>query len=547
MEIVGAVFADFERAPAGGPSQLHTELGGRTVLAHTLRRLVRMAGLARRCLFVRPADEAVGREALQAAGVEDAVELLAIDDVPRPRRTLLAAGRKWNLDAWRGGLLGTTWFDEYVEPRAVLRIMQHYRCEAVMCIEGHQPLLDPQIGGEMIRHLRAYAHNAHCTFTQAPPGVAGIIIRGQWLKRLLDYEIPVGLLLTYRPEMPQFDPIILDMCYHVPQEVAQTAGRLTGDTRRSRELLAGVFADLGEDASAVDACRWLREPGRERAGPLPVEIELELTTDDPLPTTMLRPRGTRVPRRALEDMDVVRAMAGQLGEYDDRLVYVGGHGDPLRCSRWVEVCQILREAGVHGIALATTLLDADEATIQALFSIPVDVLEVRIDAHTAETYRKVQGVDGFERVMATMQRIEEHRRQHAAPQPILVPSLTRCTATIEEMEGFFDAWIKQVGSAVIRGYSTYGGLMPADGLLSTTPDEREACRQLGGRLMLLADGTAVACNQDVDGQLVVGDWRRESLREIWGGQRLGDIRRAHAAGRWDELAVCPACEQWIRV
>jgi hypothetical protein len=546
MNLVGAVFADFVEAPLGGASQLMTPLASRTVLEHTLRRLLQVTGLERRCLFVRPRDADAAAEALANAGLQTEIELLATDDAPRPRRNLLRAARKWNIESWRGGVMGTTWFDEFVDAQALAIVIDHYQCEGVLALDGHQAALDPHVATAMLRHAIENEFTAKTVFTQAPPGLAGVIVRRENVEDLLQLGLPLGLLLSYRPEMARFDPITQPACYHVVPEVAQTTARLVGDTRRGRELLAEALAELGEGADAERLCTWVRAPGHDRAGALPVEIELELTTRDARPESTLRPPAATIGERELSDLAAVARLAESLATCDDRLVVLGGHGDPLLHPDFPEVCRLLRTAGVFGIAVVTPLIELSDVSFAALFDHEIDVLEVPLDAHTPATYERVHGIDAFAQVRANIDRIEQHRRQHRAPRPILVPSLTRCAATMAELEPFYDDWIRMVGSAAIRGYNDHAGLLAADSLLPTHPPVRVPCRRLWSRLMLLADGRVAQCSQDVGGAHAVGDWTQSGVADLWGSAALIALRAAHEEGRPESLPMCPRCTQWDR-
>ncbi|MBP7747990.1 MAG: radical SAM protein [Phycisphaerae bacterium] len=546
MNIVAAVFADFVTGPAGNASALLATVGGRGILARTLLRVARIEGVSARCLFVRARDGDAAAAVVRDAGVEDRIEVLPLDSSPRPRRALLTAARKWNLESWRGGLVGSSWFDEFIDPQAAALVLDHYRCDAVLCIEGHSPVLDVRIATAMVAHTQATEHEAKMVFTQAPPGLAGAVMRREALQDLLEFNIPVGLLLAYRPELAQGDPITQPACYGVPRQVVQTAARFTGDTRRSRELLDMALAELGEDADAAALCEWTQGVGHDRAGALPVEVELELTTADPLPETTLRPRGARVPRREIADLAAVQRLAAELARYDDRLVFLGGHGDPLLHPQFAEVCRILRSAGVYGIGVGTALAELTEEHVAALFDNTVDVVEVRIDAHSPETYRRVHGADLYAQVVANVERLEALRRERKAPEPLVVCSLTRCAATMDELERFYDHWIQKVGSAVITGYNDYGGLLPADTLLRATPDLREPCRRLATRMMLLADGTVALCGQDCGGEVRMGNWVTEGVGAAWGGARLVAVREAHRGLNLESLPICERCAEWSR-
>lgn len=545
MKIVAAVFADFSETFVGGESQLMTRIGSRSVVEHTLRRLLLVEGLERRCLFVRPRDEHAARGVVARLGVDSEIDVLTLDDGARPRRQLFRCGRKWNLECWRGSPLGTTWFDEYVEPMAVGRVLDHYQCEGVLCLDGHQPVLDAGIATAMLAHQRENDAEARLVFTQAPPGLAGIILRREVTRELLEHQYPVGLLLSYRPETPQTDPITKATCLRIPAEVAQTTGRLTADTRRSRELLGQAWADLGEDCNADALCNWLRADGRDQAGDLPAEVELELTTDDPLPETTLRPRGRRVPRRQLDHLGAVDKIAQQLAAYDDRRLVLGGHGDPLLHPDFPDICRRVRAAGVGGLGVETTLVELSDAALGALTGC-VDLVEVRLDANSAATYREVHNADAFERVLGNIERIQAARRAQQNPRPLVVCSLTRCAATLGELEAFFDRWVRTTGWAVIRGYNEYCGRLPPDSVLGTTPPVRGPCRRLSTRMMLLSDGRAVLCSQDVEGKTVLGSWQSEALGDLWCGAVLRRARQARGRLALDDYPMCARCGEWSR-
>ena len=277
-----------------------------------------------------------------------------------------------------------------------------------------------------------------------------------------------------------------------------------------------------------------------------MEIELEITTDDPLPETTLRPRGRRAPRRVLDDPAAVGRLGRQLAEFDDRRVVLCGHGDPLRHPAFGEVCRELRAAGVAGIGVTTPLVELSDEQIVALVEHRVDLVEVQLDANSAQTYRQVHQADAFEQVLANVDRLRAARETHQSPQPLVVCSLTRCAATVGEVEGFFERWIRATGSAVIRGYNDFAGEMPADALPNMTPLIRSACRRLANRMTLLADGRVTVCEQDFAGRGGFGDWRRDDLTNLWASASLAPVREGHSRESWNGLPLCGACGEWSR-
>ncbi|MBK8915737.1 MAG: radical SAM protein [Phycisphaerales bacterium] len=544
MRITGLMFADFDRSALGGPSALTERIGARTVLAHALRRYARVEGLAGRHVVVSPRYAAALQKILHESGEADRFTVVEAE-LHRPRAALFASARKWGMGSWRGGLLGATYFDEFVTASAVLERIRTIGADGALCLDGAMPVLDPALAGAMVRHMESAPSDTPLVFTQAPPGLAGVVLHREFIEEFTRLDLPVGLRLAYRPEFPLGDPINRSLCLPIDARVARTRARFTGDTHAGRGMLADLFGEIGETADAAQLCSALARGGFHDAAELPTEVEIELTTEDPLPETTLRPRGGRVPQRGPVAESAVLRVAQELGTQDDRLVVLGGHGDPLRHPRFREICRGIRAAGVLGLAVVTPLVDLDDADIAAMIEARVDVLSVLLDADSRDTYSRVHQRDAFDVVLRSIARVEQARQSHRSPQPLIIPHLTRNAATIGEMESFFDRWIRETGGASIGGFSRYGGTLPPDSLLATTPPIRSACRRLDSRATLLADGVAVACSEDAVGRVSIGNWQNSSLREFWAGADRQNLRSVHAAGT--QLPVtCAGCSEWHR-
>jgi spiro-SPASM protein len=545
VKVVAAIFADFAHTFLGAPSAFLERLGERTVLEHTLRRALRIEGLARVSLVVRPRDADSAAAALRSFDLERRIDLIPDDDGLRPRRSLIRSARVWNLDAWRGSPLGTTCFDEFVEPRSASRVLERYGCDALLCLDGHQPLLDPHLAQRMLAHGADQTVEARFVFTQAPPGLAGILLSREALADLLELDLPVGLLVSYRPDAPRADPIARAECARVDTAISHLAARLTADTLRSRARVASAFAALGEDCDAEAVCRWVAQTESYlQPGDLPREIEIELTSQHPLPHSRLRPGN--VPARDLESLDALHDAVRQLARYDDALVVLAGHGDPLLHRNFAEACHRVRQAGAAGLAVATSLVTLTQEALDALHEAPVDLLEVKLDANRAATYGALHGRDCFAVVLENIARVQQSRVDRQCPQPIIAASLSRHNANQEEIEAFFDRWTRTTGWAVLRGYNDYAGRLPPDGLLSLCPPVREPCRRLARRMTLLADGQVPLCSQDFRPESSLGDWRRTALADLWSGFGLQAARDAHSQLRLAALPLCDTCRDWFR-
>ena len=131
--------------------------------------------------------------------------------------------------------------------------------------------------------------------------------------------------------------------------------------------------------------------------------------------------------------------------------------------------------------------------------------------------------------------------------PLVVPRLLKVRETIPEMEVFFDRWVERCGWAVIDGPTDRAGAVAFKAVVDMGPAKRRACRRIWERMVVRADGTGVACDQDVSGgvgKLRVGNVEGMTIQEMWRG--LNGLREMHAAGQWGEIDPCRSCREWHR-
>jgi spiro-SPASM protein len=551
MKIVAVIEADLIETPLGTRSRLADELGGLTVLGRTVARVGEVEGITE-CYVLCPGDQYDRCCAiLRGSG---AIVKRHEAGAP-PWRGLTQSARKWSLDGWRGGIGGTSSFDSYTDCRLISGLLKSIEADAALSIPPAAPLLDPTLADGMIDHFESDENGGRVCFSQAPPGLSGIILHKQLVHELAEKGIPVGWIFSYKPDEPQKDSIFLSSCFPIPRELRHSSGRLIADTDRSTETIRDLL-DENNDLRGETIGRWLTERQRSYVGSLPREVEIELTTDDPYPNTILRPRGDRVDRRGPIDLGVVERVVAELGSRDDSLIVLGGFGDPLCHPDFMRVLRTLRpqvrhSRGVYGLAVRTCGADLTPAVIEGLIETRVDVLSVCLDAWTAPTHLKVNDPEGrgcpdFSGILQRIDHLEEVRKARGSTRPIVVPEMTKAKENVHELDAFYDGWLRKLGAVSIVGYGHFSGQLEDRSVIPMSPPARFACRRIQDRCMILADGRVVLCDQDCAGSVELGNLSATSLGEIWLGEKMSSIRAQHQSGRFEVTTLCAACDEWHR-
>jgi hypothetical protein len=543
MKVIAAIEADTDQSPLGTASRLGDDLAGCAVLRRTVQRVQRCHRLASVHVITRPDQQ--HRVAGLLNGLDASIETHAHG--PPPWQDRVRRARKWSLASWRGGIGGLHAFDESIHAGVLAALGQREQADAIASIHAAAPLIDPDLLDAMVEHLGSIGEDYRVVFCQAPPGLSALLARPAFLDDLYRAGQPPGLAFAYLPDKPQLDFTSRPCCYGVPNTVVQTTTRALADTDRGMALLAELLDNENEDSlTAEQTCILIADRRRDHVDRLPNEVELELTTDDQLSETVLRPRGSHVPTRGPIPVHLVSRIAEELAQYDDSLLVLGGFGEPLMHPTLPEILAACRKAGIFGLAVRTNGLAMQDGMIDLLIEHNVDVVNVTIDAHSPETYRTLHNTDAFDRVVANIEALRDRIIERRCGGPLIVPEMAKLRITLPEQEAFFDDWIRRVGWANVVSPSHYAGHLPDQSVMKMAPPQRMRCGRLWSRLMILADGTAVTCDQDVAARQPVGQIAAEAIEAIWTGPTLDAIRSAHQADELADLPLCPACDEWHR-
>ncbi len=549
MKIVAVINADLETTPLGTRSRLADELGGVPVLRRTVQRVARATLLDE--VYVLCPTTQYERCAAMLQGTTARIE--RYNPVTAPWAQLVRTARKWSLDAWRGGVGGTTHFDEFTDCGLIGGLLRTRPADAVLSIPPAAAAIDPELIDGMIRHRHEIAEGTRLVFTQAPPGVTGILLDASLVHELADKATPVGWVLSYKPDAPQKDLTTLPCCCEIPPEVRYAAGRLVADTDRGTAILAALLKEQPEP-DAVDACRWLTAYEAEICEPLPREVEIELTTDDPYPRTLARPRGLWPQPRGPIAPEVVGRIAAELSRLDDSLMVLGGFGDALRHPNFAAVLRGIREApspGVCGLAVRTAAVDLTDEHTDAMIECGVDILQATLDAWTAQTYCLIQSphdpsAADLDAVIDRLSRLASRRQDRTRVNPIVVPDMTKIKQNVQELDDFHDGWLRKLGAVSITGASHHAGQTDDLSVIPMAPTARVACRRLRSRCVVLADGRVLLCDQDLHGRHAIGNLADASLEDLWQSAECRRVRQAHREGCFDPTSLCAACDDWHR-
>lgn len=552
MTNLAIILVDLEHGRFGHAVSLRDELNGKPVLQHTIDRVARIDGLDAIALL-HPEGQVLDGVYEVPAG-SPAIHCLAMQTRPGDQwlRGVIDSGRKWSLTAWRGGIGGMTVYDELMPAYALLRAAEQLDAESVVALRGDWCCVDPALATRQLERHRSAPEAMKLTFSQAPPGLSPLVVHRTVLTDMAEHSATVANLLCYNPKKPTIDPVGKDVNLQVPASVRDQYRRFVYDTPRAIDHLRRVAGRLGgafdrADSVAITHASRAVEIDRpwDQFERLPQQFNIELTPRRAV-------NGPIVPQHYLAldrpDMDAatVDALLEQLPAAGDTSVLFGGLGDALLHDDWCGILERAASAGLLGVGVETDLL-VDEAAIDRLATLPLDVICVRLNADSAETYAALMGEDRYSAVLENLQRLFKcrnvNRQENKGFQGWVVPRLVKVAGNLKDLETFFERWMTVSGWAVVDRALTGRGLIPD---LSPVPMEvprpPDRAIELGRpkhRLTVLSDGRVCLCGQDWLGRLSLGSVSDRPVLDGW--RDAGSLADEPGA----ESLVCPLCWEWL--
>lgn len=357
------------------------------------------------------------------------VETITVE--PPAAHASIRAARAWSSMCWRGGLGGLTCYDEILDPASILAAMDPLGLDAALVVGADWALVDPALCAQVVERHQESPDEMPLVFTQAPPGLCGVLISRRLCADLAngraqnDLRATIGGMLGFHPMRPALDPVSRACCVQIDGAVRSSPWRYVVGWPEHTWLEAALAHTDGASIAAADVVRRCESHASAHGvGPARC-LTLDLVD------------GWRSP--VAEDL-----IARFAAESPGGAVTITG----TLASRTTSLVSWARTLGL--LTHVRTDAQCDSAIIDALLCTRPDVISVDLHAVTRETYRALTGGLEMDVALLNVERMLAARRfAGGLPTPWIVPRITRRDEVYEEIEGFFDRGLVFAGACVI--------------------------------------------------------------------------------------------------
>lgn len=191
-----------------------------------------------------------------------------------------------------------------------------------------------------------------------------------------------------------------------------------------------------------------------------------------------------------------------------------------------------------GIFTNGSLLNSEN--IKRLLHIQPDWINISFEGTTKETYESIRRKLKFNVVENNIQQLITKRQTLGLSKPRITISIIEMEQTMPDLHSFVSKWSSIVDKVTIEPYSNWGNIQE-NITHNVNRRRRMPCSRLWYNFTILNSGDVVICCLDYNGEIIIGNIKKQSIKEIWTSDKMTELRALHLRQQFSEISLCKNC------
>jgi radical SAM protein with 4Fe4S-binding SPASM domain len=314
-------------------------------------------------------------------------------------------------------------------------------------------------------------------------------------------------------------------------------GNYSLDTPEREALFEQYRAEMWDEEYRLYRERWTEYPKAQIVSEYPLLVDAELSSlcnlRCPMCYTITEEFKGKV-KATLMDFDLFKKIVDEIGGKVPAL-RLSLRGEPTLHPRFIDCIKYAKERGIGEVSFLTNGSRLTGNFFEEIMKAGADWITISIDGMN-EVYEEIRRPLKFSETLEKIMGIKMIKVKAGLHKPVI------------KIQGVWPALRENIETY-------YNTLMPYADLLSFNPlidylgkDENIlyecdfCCPQHYQRLVIGADGIVMMCSNDEENTAVIGNVQKQSIREIWQGDKINKIREQHKKKNgFMQMAICRKC------
>lgn len=244
-------------------------------------------------------------------------------------------------------------------------------------------------------------------------------------------------------------------------------------------------------------------------------------------------------KKEVMPMHLFKKIVDEAKEIGCKEIHLTQYNEPFSDKLLFDRLKYIREKGLKSSFYSNATL-IDKEKIKKILENPPDLIRFSVDGVKKETFEKIRVGANYERVTDNIQELIKERDRINQKLPVIEVFFTLMDENRSEALEFLNKWENQCD---------FASLYPAD--------SRESKNFVGinyqkfksypcfnpKKVIVLSNGKVTLCCVDIDGQVILGDVKKNSLKEILNSKIYKEIYESQLS-RKNKISMCQNCSKF---
>jgi len=279
----------------------------------------------------------------------------------------------------------------------------------------------------------------------------------------------------------------------------------------------------------------------------PIIFQIEPTNHCPMNCVMC-PRQFMKRKLGFMDFNLYKKIIDQVKVYDTH-IQLHHFGDPLMHPQIDKFIKYAHDRGIKINCSVNPILLTREMSARLVDS-GLDRIYISLDSVDDESYKKIRGTRAnYDRAVSNIRYFADLKVRRRKKNPHITIGLIYMKSTKGNVDDFRKFWrIPGIDDVCIKPFTGFGlkSLLPYADASSLKRIEHKCtypCFLPWRSMTVLWDGRVVPCCYDYDGKYVIGDLKKELLKDVWNSGRMVLLRRQNNLNDFTGNDLCGPCNE----
>jgi len=220
-------------------------------------------------------------------------------------------------------------------------------------------------------------------------------------------------------------------------------------------------------------------------------------------------------------------------------------GEPLLDKTLIEKIKYAKKKNLI-VAFYSNASLLTEKWAEDLIKLGLDSITISFDSYTKNTYEKIRKGLKFDVVKKNILNLIKIRKNFEKKDPKINLVLVELDENKNEIDKFYEEWKRKVDSINIINLRNWAGEVSQKSKKSFHNKEglkRFPCSLIWQKMVVDWNGEVVLCCDDWNHSAIIGNLKKQTIEEVWKGEKLRRIREAHIKREFKDTPLCAKCNK----